>query len=230
MFDSVFADSIVKRAIDKNLVTLNIENIRDYSEDKKHKKVDDYPYGGDPGMVLMPQPVAEAIVASKTRLCNYSPKVIFLTPQGELYNHSIAQEIAKEEALILLCGRYKGVDYRIREKYVDREISIGDYILSGGEIAAMVVLDTVVRLLPHVLGNKESVESDTFFYNGLLSPPHYTRPEVYDTMSVPEVLLSGHHEKIRQWKRQRAEELTRQRRPDIWEKYLSKSEENDKKI
>ncbi len=225
MFDGVFTDSIVKRAIDRKLISIHIDNIRDYSEDT-HKGVDDYPYGGDPGMLLKPEPLSKAIRAAKERLSNHLPKVIFLGPHGEALKHDVIEELLKEEGLILLCGRYKGIDHRIREKYVDREISVGDYILSGGEIPAMVLIDAITRLIPGTLGNEESAGRDSFF-NGLLSSPEYTRPEVFEDMHVPEVLLSGHHRKIREWQRMQAEKITKRNRPDLWEQYKSKADKTE---
>lgn len=220
MFEGVFADSIIKRAIDKKLLSIHIDNIRDYSDDA-HKSVDDYPYGGGPGMLMKPEPVAKAIGAAKERLSQCNPKVVCLSPQGETLSRTIVEGLQKEKGLILLCGRYKGIDHRVREKYVDWEISIGDYILSGGEIAAMVLIDAVTRLIPGVLGNIDSAGGDSFF-NGLLSPPHYTRPEVFEGMRVPDVLLSGHHRKIREWKLKQAENITKIRRPDLWKRYGEK--------
>ena len=217
LFDGVFTDSIIKRAIDKGLISIHIENIRDYSEDT-HKSVDDYPYGGGPGMLLKPRPLSKAIRAAKERLASHAPKVIFLGPRGETLKHETVEELQKEKGLILLCGRYKGIDHRICEKYIDREISIGDYILSGGEIPATVLIDAVTRLIPGVLGNDESAGHDSFF-DGLLSPPQFTRPEVFEKMRVPEVLLSGHHKKIELWQRQQAEKMTKKNRPDLWKQY-----------
>lgn len=226
MFTGVFDDSIIKRAIHNSLLKINIKNIRDYSIDN-HKNVDDYPYGGDPGMVMKPEPLANAIKSSIKRLACHSPKVLFLTPQGETLKHSIVSDLQKEKALILICGRYKGIDSRIREKYIDREISIGDYVLSGGEIPAMVLIDSIARLIPGVLGNEESAECDSF-YKGILSPPQYTRPESFENMTVPKVLLSGHHKKIKAWQVKQAEQITKQQRPDLWEKYLEIKNKNGK--
>lgn len=225
MFDGVFTDSIIKRAVDKGLISINIDNIRDYAHDT-HKSVDDYPYGGSPGMLLKPEPLSKAIAAAKERLSACMPKVIFLGPHGEVLKHEIVEELVKEEGLILLCGRYKGIDHRIREKYVDREISVGDYILSGGEIPAMILIDTITRLLPGSLGNDESAGRDSFF-NGLLSPPEYTRPEVFENMHVPEILLSGHHGKIKEWQRVQAENMTKVNRPDLWEQYIKKTDKTE---
>lgn len=223
MFQGAFSDSIIKRALEKELISIDIHNIRDYSEDLRHKTVDDYPYGGDAGMLMKPEPVVKAITDAKQRLQLYKPLVIYLSPQGELLSQEIVNSFLKEKSLILLCGRYKGIDQRVSDKYVDREISIGDYVLSGGEIPAMVLVDAVTRLIPGVLGNRDSAENDSH-YNGLLSYPQYTRPEVFEQMSVPEVLISGHHANIAKWKREQSIEITRKRRPDLWEKYIKKQE------
>jgi len=218
MFEGVFSDSIIHRAVENGLVSIDLHNIRDYSEDDRHKSVDDYPYGGDAGMVLMPGPVSRAITDARERLADKKPLVVFLTPRGEVMTHETIKTLLNEEALILLCGRYKGVDERVIERHVDMEISLGDFVLSGGEIAAMALVDAVTRLIPGALGNRESAEADSF-YNGLLSHPEYTRPEDFDGMSVPQVLLSGHHANIIEWRRKKAIELTKIRRPDLWERY-----------
>ncbi|MBD3390527.1 MAG: tRNA (guanosine(37)-N1)-methyltransferase TrmD [Chitinivibrionales bacterium] len=217
MFESVFAESIVRRAIDKGVVSVGIDNIRDYTGDR-HRTVDDYPYGGGPGMLMKPEPVVKALDAARKRHAGLSPKIIFLSPRGELFNHGIARELSAEQGLVLLCGRYKGLDQRVVEKHVDREISIGDYVLSGGELAAMVVVEAVTRLLPGVLGNEDSAAVDSFF-DGLLSPPEYTRPEIFDGVSVPEVLLSGNHARIREWQERQARDITMARRPELWRRY-----------
>ena len=216
LFDSIFSDSIVKKAVEKDLISINIDDIRSYSTDP-HRSVDDYPYGGAPGMVIKPEPLAEAIKSAKKRLDGKNPKVIFMTPRGIPLSHKIAKELSEEESLILLCGRYKGIDNRIREKYVDLEISLGDFVLSGGEIAAMAVVDSVMRFVPGVLGNSESASDDSF-YDGVLSPPVYTRPEEFEGMVVPEVLLSGHHANIEKWQNEQAQVLTKKMRPDLLNK------------
>jgi tRNA (guanine37-N1)-methyltransferase len=218
MFEGPFSDSIIRRAVEKGIVSIRFEDIRAHSGDERHKSVDDYPYGGSSGMLLKAQPVADAIRASKRRLGDCPSKVVLLSPQGELLTHGVVQDLLKEQALVLVCGRYKGVDERVRERFVDREISIGDYVLSGGEIPAMVLVEAVTRLIPGALGDRESAESDSF-YNGLLGPPQYTRPEQFEGMDVPQVLLSGHHEKIRQWQQEQAVSRTRSVRPDLWERY-----------
>jgi tRNA (guanine37-N1)-methyltransferase len=220
MFDGPFADSIIKRAVDKGLVSIRLVNFRDFTDDK-HRTVDDSPYGGDPGMLLKPEPLAKALAASRQGLSEMKPKVICLSAQGSPFTHDMAESFSREQSVILLCGRYKGIDQRILDKYVDQEVSVGDYILSGGEIPAMIVVDAVTRLIPGALGNSESAGKDSFF-NGLLSPPQYTRPEVFEEIKVPDILLSGHHENIRIWQKEQAEKMTQTRRPDLWEKYAKK--------
>lgn len=223
MFQGAFSDSIIKRALEKGIISIDIRNIRDYCDaDDRHKTVDDYPYGGDAGMLLKPEPLARAINDARERNRERDPLVIYLSPQGELLNHSVVESFTKEKSLILLCGRYKGIDERIRQKYIDREISIGDYVLSGGEIPAMVLVDAITRLIPGVLGNRDSAEGDTF-YSGLLSHPQYTRPEEFEGMRVPPVLLSGHHANILKWQEEMAIELTKSKRPDLWEKYVKEN-------
>lgn len=218
MFQGAFSDSIIKRALEKGLISIDIHNIRDYSDDVRHKTVDDYPYGGDAGMLGRPEPLAKAVKCAREKLSDKNPLVVFFTPQGKLLDQDLVNSLLQEKSLILLCGRYKGIDQRIRDKFVDTEISIGDYVLSGGEIPAMVLVDAVTRLIPGVLGNIDSAEGDSF-YNGLLSHPQYTRPEEFEGMQVPSVLLSGHHANIQKWQREKAVELTKMRRPDLWKKH-----------
>ena len=217
MFDGAFSDSIINRAVEKGLVSISTHNIRDYSDDERHGTVDDYPYGGDAGMLMKPEPLAKAINAAKERLSESKPLVVYLTPTGRLLDQDTVKELAEKSALILLCGRYKGIDQRVVDAYVDMEISVGDYVLSGGEIPAMVLVDAVTRLIPGVLGNRDSAETDSF-YNGLLSHPQYTRPEVFEGIKVPEVLLSGHHANIKKWQYEKAIEITKERRPDLLDK------------
>ncbi|MCL2689030.1 MAG: tRNA (guanosine(37)-N1)-methyltransferase TrmD [Chitinispirillia bacterium] len=221
MFDGAFSDSIINRAVEKGLVSISTHNIRDYSDDERHGAVDDYPYGGDAGMLLKPEPLARAINAAKERLGASQPTVVYLTPTGKLLDQDTVKELAQKSSLILLCGRYKGIDQRIADAYVDMEISVGDYVLSGGEIPAMVLVDAVTRLIPGVLGNRESAEADSL-YNGLLSHPEYTRPEVFEGMKVPEILLSGHHANIKKWQEQKSLEITKERRPDLLDKINKK--------
>jgi tRNA (guanine37-N1)-methyltransferase len=212
-FQGVFSFSIFQRAIEQKLVSIAVHNIRDYTHDKHHT-ADDYPYGGGAGMVLKPEPIFEAVAAIKKE--DETP-VILLSPQGRLFCQQIAQELAAYRRLILICGHYEGVDERVSEHLVTDEISIGDYVLSGGEPAAVVVIDAVVRLLPGVLGSAESLVDDSHV-SGLLEYPQYTRPPVYREWSVPEVLLSGNHAQIAQWRREQAIRRTMKRRPELLEK------------
>ena len=213
MLQGPFSSSILKRAIDHKLVSINIHNIRDYTYDKHHT-VDDYAYGGGAGMVLKPEPIFEAVESIKKQ--GVGP-IILLTPQGRLFSQQIAKEFSTYSHLILICGRYEGVDERVREHLVTDEISIGDYVLSGGELVAMVVVDAVVRLLPGVLGSEASLADDSHV-DGLLEYPQYTRPAVYRGWSVPEVLLSGDHAQIASWRRKQAIQRTQERRPELLDK------------
>ncbi len=219
MFTGPFDSSILKRAVDGGLVTFNIHNIRDYTHDRHHT-ADDYAYGGGAGMVMKPEPVFEAVetvmssVLKMQEMAGAQSSVILLTPQGRLLNQSVSRQLARYDWLILICGHYEGIDERIREHLVQDEISIGDYVLTGGELAAMVVVDAVVRLLPGVLGSGESLvcESHT---GGLLEYPQYTRPEVFREWAVPGVLLSGNHGEIARWRREQSLRRTAERRPDM---------------
>ncbi|WP_088033713.1 tRNA (guanosine(37)-N1)-methyltransferase TrmD [Evansella clarkii] len=216
MFTGVFQQSILKNAQEKNLVEYELVNYREYTKDR-HNRVDDYPYGGGGGMVLTPQPVFDAVQAVKQQGSDAKPpRVILLCPQGKRYTQKKAEELAKEEHLILICGHYEGYDERIREHVVTEEISIGDYVLTGGEIGAMVIADSVTRLLPGALGNETSAVTDSYS-TGLLEHPHYTRPADYQGMKVPDVLLSGHHEKIGRWRREQSLKRTYERRPELLE-------------
>lgn len=215
--------SIVGRTIDKGLVSLNKINIRDFSEDK-HKRVDDYPFGGGPGMVMKPEPIYKAL----SRNVSKDSLVIYLSPQGKPYNQQIANTLSKEKHLILLCGHYEGIDNRIIDNYIDLEISIGDYVLTGGEIPAMVLIESIIRLLPGALSGEESYKDESH-YNGILEHPQYTRPRVFNGISVPEVLLSGNHKKIAEWRRYEALKATYIKRPDLFEN-LSLTDEDVKML
>jgi tRNA (guanine37-N1)-methyltransferase len=211
MFEGVFKHSIIKRSQEKGHVKINLHNIRDYATDK-HKRVDDYQYGGGPGMVMMIDPISICIdkLAEET---NYDD-VIFMTPDGEKLTQPLANRLSTLQNILILCGHYKGIDERIREKYITREISIGDYVLSGGELAAAVLTDAVVRLIPGVLNDETSALSDSF-QNNLLTPPVYTRPYDYCGMKVPDVLLSGNDKEIENWRMDQALKRTKTRRPDL---------------
>ncbi len=213
LIESPFADSIIKRARAKGLVEVNLVDLRNYSTDK-HRSVDDYAYGGGAGMVMMVEPIDRCI--SELRKQRPYDEVIYLSPDGERFSQAIANELSLLNNIILLCGHYKGVDERVREHLVTREISIGDYVLSGGELAAAVVADAVIRLIPGVLSDETSALNDSF-QNNLIAPPVYTRPAEYRGWKVPEILLSGHESKIEQWRLDKALERTRARRPDLLE-------------
>ncbi|MBK5459401.1 MULTISPECIES: tRNA (guanosine(37)-N1)-methyltransferase TrmD [unclassified Peribacillus] len=216
MFEGVFGSSILKKAAEKQAVSYNVTNFRDYA-DNKHSTVDDYPYGGGAGMVLKAQPIFDAVEALKGH-AEQRPRVVLLCPQGERYTQRKAEEFAKEDHLIFICGHYEGYDERIREHIVTDEISIGDFVLTGGELGAMVIIDSVVRLLPGVLGNVDSPILDSYS-SGLLEHPHYTRPADFRGMKVPDTLISGNHKKIDEWRMKESLRRTWNRRPDLLESY-----------
>ncbi|MFC1502156.1 tRNA (guanosine(37)-N1)-methyltransferase TrmD [bacterium] len=213
MIEGFFSESILNKALGKNLVSIKLWDLRDFTVDK-HKTVDDYPYGGGPGMILKPEPIFKAVKAIKKEKKRTNPRIILMTPQGKSYNQDIAKKLTAEDHLIFICGHYRGVDERVVEALVTDEISLGDYILTGGEIAAVVVIDSVVRLLPGVLGDFDSAEGDSFA-DGKLDHPHYTRPAEFQGLKVPEVLLSGHHAEINEWRENQKNQRTAKRRPDL---------------
>lgn len=229
LFPQVFADllscSIIGRARERGLVDIRLHDIRDYAHDK-HRVVDDYPYGGGAGMVLKPEPIFEVVEAIKVELELSSVPTVLLTPQGRLFNQEVARELAGYQHLILICGHYEGVDERVAEHLASDEISIGDYVLSGGEVAAMALIDCVVRLLPGVLGSEVSLEEDSHI-GGLLEYPQYTRPPVYRGLAVPSVLLSGDHGEVARWRRQQSLLRTAKRRPDLIEKVVLSQEDKN---
>ena len=216
--------SIIGRAIEAGLLEINAVNIRDYSTNK-HMKVDDYPYGGGAGLVMQPEPVYRAY-EDLTKDMKKKPRVVYLTPQGTTFHQEMAKELAKEEELVFLCGHYEGIDERVLEEIVTDYVSIGDYVLTGGELPAMVLIDSISRLVPGVLHNDDSAGEDSF-ENGLLEYPPYTRPPVFLDQEVPEVLLSGHHENIRKWRHEQSVKRTKERRPDLWEEYEKEMKEKD---
>ena len=216
--------SIIGRAIEAGLLEINAVNIRDYSTNK-HMKVDDYPYGGGAGLVMQPEPVYRAYKDLEKDM-KKKPRVVYLTPQGTTFHQEMAKELAKEEELVFLCGHYEGIDERVLEEIVTDYVSIGDYVLTGGELPAMVMIDSISRLVPGVLHNDDSA-GDESFENGLLEYPQYTRPPVFLDKEVPEVLLSGHHENIRNWRHEQSVKRTKERRPDLWEAYEKGMEEKD---
>lgn len=218
MFDVVIGESIIKRAQKKGVVEINIEDLRSFSKDK-HRKVDNKPFGGGPGMVMNAEPFFEGVehLKKKFKKKKVKRKIILMGPKGTSFNQALAKRLANFEHLILLCGHYEGIDERVREHLADEEISIGDFILTGGELAAMVIIDSTVRLLPFSLGNKDSSKDETFSKN-LLEYPQYTRPADYKGMGVPEVLLSGNHEEIKKWRKSISLEITKEMRPDLMER------------
>ncbi|RMF64769.1 MAG: tRNA (guanosine(37)-N1)-methyltransferase TrmD [Calditrichaeota bacterium] len=216
IFDGPFSESILKRAMEKGLVDINVVDLREFSTDKHHK-VDDYPFGGGPGMVMKPEPFFRAVEAIKEKERLSQPHVIMMTPQGRTYDQEAANRLSQQQELIFLCGHYKAVDQRVHDFLADEEISIGDYILTGGELAALVVVDSVVRLLPGAIGDRESANTDSFA-RGLLDCPYYTRPENFRGMTVPEILLSGHHAEIERWRLEQARNRTKKRRKDLLER------------
>lgn len=216
MFHGVLNESILRKAQEKEAVTFNVINFREYSSNK-HQNVDDYPYGGGAGMVLTPQPIFDAVEDIRKQH-NSEPKVILVCPQGERFTQAKAEQLAKEDHLLFVCGHYEGYDERIREHLVTDEISIGDFVLTGGELASMVITDSIVRLLPGVLGNEDSPILDSYS-SGLLEHPHYTRPADFRGLKVPEVLLSGNHKLIAEWREEQSLKRTFERRPDLLEKY-----------
>jgi len=209
MFEGPFKESMIKRAQEKKLVEIKIHNLRNWTEDK-HKTVDDKPFGGGPGMIMKVEVIDKALKDLKLK----NSRVILLTPQGKTFKQKTARELSKVKHIILICGHYEGFDERIREYFVDEEISIGNYVLTGGEIPAMVVVDSVVRLIPGVVGNEKSTKDESFS-NGLLEYPQYTRPADYKGRKVPEVLLSGNHKEIEKWRKEQAKKKTKKRRSDL---------------
>lgn len=217
MIEQGLGTSITGRAMEKGLVSLNAVNIRDYAANK-HRKVDDYTYGGGAGMLMQAQPVYDACMAVQNSL-EKPARVVYMSPQGRTFNQEMAKELAREEDLIILCGHYEGIDERVLEEIVTDEISIGDYVLTGGELPAMVVIDTVSRLIHGVLGNGVSADTDSFM-NGLLEYPQYSRPETWRGRTVPAILLSGDHAKVDRWRKEQSLKRTKERRPDLYQKYI----------
>ena len=224
MFDAVTEFGVTGRAVRDGLLSFRAWNPRDFTHDR-HRTVDDRPYGGGPGMLMKIQPLRDAIHAARTaapeRAC-----VVYLSPQGETLNQALVESLVAQQPLILVAGRYEGVDERLIAAEVDREVSLGDFVLSGGELAAMTVIDAVTRLIPGALGHAQSAEQDSFA-DGLLDCPHYTRPEVYEGQAVPDILLSGHHDQIRRWRLKQSLRRTRERRPDLLERRVFTDEERE---
>lgn len=228
IIEAYLGSAMMKRAAAAGAAEFQVRNIRDFALDK-HKVTDDSPFGGGPGMVMKPGPVADSIKTAREASPAGTP-VIYLSPQGEPWSQPLAEEFAELPGAILLCGRYEGLDERVIEKHVDREISVGDYVLTGGELGALIMIDSITRLLPGVLGNVESAPQDSFSQDGVLDCPHYTRPEIWEGSRVPDVLLSGHHANIEAWRRKMSLIRTRDRRPDLWEKIEPTLSKKDRKL
>lgn len=211
-------NSIIKRAMENDLIRIEAVNIRDYTLDK-HKKVDDYPFGGGAGMLMQAQPVWDCYQSILSGIKSEKPRILYMSPQGKTFNQEMARELSKEEDLIFLCGHYEGIDQRVLDRIDVEEVSIGDYVLTGGEFPAMVMIDTISRLVPGVLNNDTSTDEESFSDSNLLEYPQYTRPEEWEGVKVPEVLLSGHHKNIEKWRLEKAIENTKLKRPDLYEKY-----------
>ena len=217
MINSIINCSILAKSQQKGYVVYHVYNLFDFAEKSTNKRIDDYPFGGASGMILKPEPVFEAFNLIKRKL-NENAKVVYPTPDGVLLNHNLSKELSQVDDLVIINGHYKGIDQRIRDHVVTDEISIGDYVLTGGELAGMVILDSIIRLMPGVINSKESSDLDSFSHP-LLDGPHYTRPANYNDMETPEVLLSGNHQEIDKWFNIKREEKTKLRRPDLWDKY-----------
>lgn len=219
MVRSVLEASVIGRAKEKGIVEIEAHDIRDYTKDK-HKKTDDTPYGGGKGMLMSTQPICDCYNAICEKLPEGTKKVIYASPRGRIFNHEIAKELSQYDNIIILCGHYEGIDERVIEEIVDEEISVGDYVLTGGELPACIIVDAVSRLIDGVLSDKECYEKESIA-SGLLEYPQYTKPRVFNGREVPEVLLSGHHENIDKWRFEKSLALTKERRPDLYEKYMA---------
>ena len=219
MFDMILNESILLKAKQKQIVSYNIFNLFDYL-DHSSKRIDDYPFGGGEGMLLKPEPIFNAL--EKNKLNNKAMRIIFPTPDGKAFNHNIAKELSNESSLTFICGHYKGIDQRIRDNYITDELSIGDFVLTSGELPSMIMIDSIVRLRNGVLNNYESAKKDSF-YDLLLDGPHYTRPRNFNGIKVPEVLFSGNHKEIEKWFLNKREEKTKKLRKDLWDNYRSKN-------
>ncbi len=215
MFEAVLGDSMIGRAREKGLVDMNFINMRDYSANK-HRQVDDYPYSGGGGMLISPIPVYNAYMSVAEKL-DYKPLTVYMSPQGRVFDQKTAIDLSEQKHIVIICGHYEGIDQRVLDEIVDMEISIGDFVLTGGEIPAMAVIDTVTRLIPGVLGAEDGFKNESH-YNGLLEYPQYTRPPVWNGKEIPEVLVSGHHANIEKWKREQSLLMTMKKRPDMLEK------------
>jgi tRNA (guanine37-N1)-methyltransferase len=229
MFPCVLGASMLKRAQESGLVRIRVRDIRDHATDR-HRVADDAPYGGGPGMVMKAEPTAAAIECAVAENLPTRLTRVYVTPDGEPWTQRMAEEFATMPGVLLLCGHYEGIDERVRDGFIDREVSVGDFVLTGGELPAMVIVDSIVRLIPGVLGNDQSAVEESFGHHGLLDCPHYTRPEVFRGERVPEVLMGGHHKKIAEWRRQESLRRTLHRRPDLIEAVLPSLNKADREF
>ena len=225
LIESLIQNSIIRKALSKNIIELKIVNLRDYGIGN-YKQIDDTPFGGGSGMIMMPGPLFHAIDDMIGWMGGQRVKIVYPSPQGKVWNQKKAIEFSNEENIIMICGHYKGIDERVIEKYVTDEFSIGDFIMTNGEIPSMIILDSIIRLIPGTLNNLKSAATDTFS-NQLLDYPHYTQPRIFRDMAVPSVLLSGNHEKIDSWRRNKREEQTKDKRPDLWDEYVNLKENGE---
>lgn len=227
LIDSLIVNSMLRQAVDKKVVDVHVINLRDFTKGS-YRQIDDEPFGGGEGMVLMAEPLFKALDHSLELIGAGDVQIIYPSPQGEKWSHDLAMENSQSNELIFICGHYKGIDERVIEKYVTREYSIGDYVVTAGEIPAMIMVDSIVRLIPGVLNTYDSALSDTFATD-LLDAPFYTRPREIEGMKVPDVLVEGHHKKIDEWRKAQREQRTQERRPDLWKKYIYKSDSTERK-
>ena len=223
VINSYISSSIMNKANEKGIVDYNILNLFEYGN-SPHYKIDDYPFGGGDGMVLKPEPIFRAIDKLKVAINSDNMRVVFPTPDGPLFSQDLAKELVVEQNIVFICGHYKGIDQRVRDNLVTDEISIGDFVITGGELPSLIIADSIVRLIPDVIGEFKSARTDSF-YDSLLDGPHYTRPEEFRGMNVPDVLLSGNHKKIKDWFQRNRENKTKERRKDLWKNYLTKLED-----
>lgn len=226
LVNQVIMDSMLRQAVTNEIAEFKVVNLRDYAEGN-YRQVDDIPYGGGGGMVMMPEPIIKAVESlKKGYMTGKKTRLIYPSPQGQIWSHEIAMDMSNCDRFIFICGHYKGVDERIIEKYSPEEYSIGDFVTTSGELPALLMIDSIVRLVPGVLNNYDSAMSDSFA-TGLLDAPYFTRPREIESMKVPEVLLSGHHKQIEEWRNKQREERTKRRRPDIWKKYIENRDETE---